>query len=324
MSNPSAASHSDAATFLIPGGILLGIAILTSVARFYSRYRPEWLLRWNDYVLAFSLLLTIAWFALVVAMYSYGRVIVDPRQASIIGPLAVANGVIWFCAMNMIRISMCLMILRLKDSRRWKWPLWSLIAVQIAMILSATSVNLAYCRPISAAWEANPDAVCLKPWQMKAYAYTYNSFNIASDFTLSLIPLAFIAKMHRPKSEKILIGFLMATGLIASVFGVLRLVILLGSFQDQGMIGMAVRSDLLCGLELMVAIIAASLPCLKAPTQRVLHHFGVLHSSSTSASYECFEQISVDSHIRRQIEELSLTQFGSSPGGSKEPGRADV
>jgi len=57
MSNSSspAASTSDAATFLVPGGILLAIAILTSVARFCFRYRPEWLLRWDDYVLAFSL-----------------------------------------------------------------------------------------------------------------------------------------------------------------------------------------------------------------------------------------------------------------------------
>jgi hypothetical protein len=69
---------------------------------------------------------------------------------------------------------MCLMILRLKDSRRWKYPLWSLIAVQIGMIISATSINLAYCRPLSAAWEPNLDAVCLEPWQMEVFAYTYN------------------------------------------------------------------------------------------------------------------------------------------------------
>src|SRR4051794_30319093 len=105
--------------------------------------------------------------------------------------------------------------------------------------------------------------------------------------------------MHRARSEKILIGFLMATGLFASVFGVLRIVILLGYFQDRDMVWMAVRSDLLCGLELMIATIAASLPCLKAPTQRVLHHFGVLRSSSTVA---CVEQVSFGSHVRRQID----------------------
>ena len=127
--------------------------------------------------------------------------------------------------------------------------------------------------------------------------------------------------MHLAKSEKILIGFLMATGLLASVFGVLRLIILLGDFQDQDMVWIAVKSDLLCGLELMVATIAASVPCLKAPTQRVLHHFGVRHSSSTIAYVE---QVSFDSHIRRQIEELSLTHFGGSPDGSQKTGRANV
>lgn len=46
---------SYAAIFLIPGSILMGISILTSIARFYSRYRPEWLFRWDDYVLVFAL-----------------------------------------------------------------------------------------------------------------------------------------------------------------------------------------------------------------------------------------------------------------------------
>jgi len=193
-SNSPAASTSDAATFLIPGSILLGIAILTSVARFYFRYRPEWLLRWDDYVLAFSLvsrnkydpssifnfwsttqLFTVAWFALIIVLYLYGRVIVDPKKASIMGPLMIACSIFWTWALNMIRVSMCLLILRLRDSRRWKWSLWSMIAAHIAMIISATSLNLAYCRPISAVWEANPDAVCLKPWQMRVYGYTYHS-----------------------------------------------------------------------------------------------------------------------------------------------------
>lgn len=108
-------------------------------------------------------------------MYSYGRGVVgNPEPLSIVGPLGATVGVLWFWSMNVVRISMCLMILRLKDSRRWKGPLWSLIAVQVALALSATAVNLCYCRPLSAAWESDPDAVCLKPSQMEAFAYTYN------------------------------------------------------------------------------------------------------------------------------------------------------
>ena len=113
----------------------------------------------------------------------------------------------------------------------------------------------------------------------------------------------------------------MATGLLATIFAALRLFMFLGHFQDQGMVRIAVRGDLLCGLELMVATIAASLPCLKAPTQRVLHHFGVLHSSSTIA---CVEQMSFDSHFRDQVEELPLKHFGGSHDGPQTPRRADM
>jgi len=101
----------------------------------------------------------------------------------------------------------------------------------------------------------------------------------------------------------------MATGLLASVFGVLRLCILLGGFEDREVAWMQVKTDLLCGLEMMVAIIAASLPCLKAPTQRLLYRFSVIHSSPTIDSHRCFEQVTLDSHIRHQIEELCPEHF---------------
>ena len=125
--------------------------------------------------------------------------------------------------------------------------------------------------------------------------------------------------MRRPKSEKILIGCLMATGLFASVFGVLRLVMLLGDFQDRGMVWLQVRSDLLCGIELMVATIAASLPCLKGPTERVLNRFGV-HLSSHAAHPDRYEQITFDSLDKRRIDELPLTNFDSSTNKSQDLG----
>jgi len=120
-------------------------------------------------------MLTIAWFAIVVVLYSYGRGIVGyALPLSIVGPLEAAAGVIWIWSMNMTRVSMCLMILRVKTSKQWKWSLWGLTAVQIGLIIAATSVNLNYCHPLTAAWKPNPDDVCLKPSQMKAFGYTYN------------------------------------------------------------------------------------------------------------------------------------------------------
>lgn len=118
--------------------------------------------------------------------------------------------------------------------------------------------------------------------------------------------------------EKALIGFLMAAGILASVFGVLRLIILLHQFQNRNMAWLEVVTDLLCGLELMVATIAASLPCLKAPTQRLLYHFGLLSSSSEiDASPDSFlDHMAFGDHIRRQIDDLPLTHLSDGPNES--------
>jgi len=126
--------------------------------------------------------------------------------------------------------------------------------------------------------------------------------------------------------EKILIGCLMAAGLLASVFGVLRFLTILTQFQDRNMAWSQTKTDILCGLEVMVAIIAASLPCLKAPTERTLRHFGLLHSSTNiDASPESFlDEMAFGDHIRRQIEELPLAHRSDCSRGFQEISGANI
>lgn len=111
-------------------------------------------------------------------MYHYGRglegFLPDPW---VMGPLVVADGVLWVWGLNMIRISVAFMLLRLKDSWLWRVTLWSIISIQTSMLVVGTTMHLVMCRPISARWAPTPEAICIPTPNFMAYGYVYSGMS---------------------------------------------------------------------------------------------------------------------------------------------------
>ncbi|KAF5705022.1 hypothetical protein FMUND_12283 [Fusarium mundagurra] len=272
----------------------MAIVIISTVARIYCRIRPQWRLAWDDYTLTFAFALTTTWFSLMVLEYiNHGRAIENyPRDLTIIGPIETAMGLIFFWALNVIRISMCLMLLRLKEERAWKWALRILIVLQVCLIIVATGVQMALCRPLSGLWAPTPDTRCIPTEGFRRYWITHYSFHIFCDVVISLMPLTFIYAMHRSLLEKILLCGLMGAGLAATAAALVFLIILVGSFG------------------LFLGVIAANLPCLKAPVHRILIQWGIVrrakHPSADGRSPESFlSKMTYGSHLAEQLHDLS-------------------
>ena len=121
-------------------------------------------------------MLTIVWFAVDAVLYSrFGRGVENyVYDLSIVGPVEVALGIVWLWGVNVARIAMGLMLLELKDEPSWRWPLRLLVILQVCLIIAATSVQLAICRPLSSVWSPTPDAQCISNSGLLNYAYVYN------------------------------------------------------------------------------------------------------------------------------------------------------
>lgn len=270
--------------YLAPFSVLMAVVAITSIARIHTRLNHRGWLDWDDYTLLFAFTVTTAWYFLMVVLYHFGRAVENyVRDPSVVGPIEVSMGVLYSWALNLIRISMCAMLLRLKSERFWRLPLGSLIFIQISLVVSSTCVFLAYCRPISAAWDPLvPNAKCISSEGMLLWAYTYNAFNIFSDFVISLMPLTFIYHMHRSRKEKVLLACLMATGLLATADTVLVLDIVITPLPPPGQPppippwAQSVRFDVLMSLQLFLGIVAANAPCLKGPAHSLLIRLGLL------------------------------------------------
>jgi len=303
---------------LAPIGVLLVICCTTTALRIFWRIKPTWRIGIDDLTLVFALILTIIWYGITAAEYHHGRGIEGlPPVLPTVGPMIVATGVLWVWALNLIRISIAFMLLRLKDSRPWKIALWSIIVVQVSMLIVGTTMHLVLCNPISDRWAA-PGAKthCIPDPSFKAYGYAFSAFTIVSDLVLSLLPLTFIHGLHRPVHEKVLIGCLMSAGLVATAVAITRLLLIvgLGPGANKGPYLNMVQ-DLLWGFELTIGVLAASVPTLKAPIHRKLLSWGVLKDKDgpSDASPNSFlGQISHGSHFTRQMRQWDAVKDDNS------------
>ncbi|KAK4232957.1 hypothetical protein C8A03DRAFT_19869, partial [Achaetomium macrosporum] len=292
---------------LAPVGTFLGIVCITASLRIYWRLRPVRRIGADDLTLSFALqVLTIAWYGVDVAMYHHGRGLEgfspDPWT---MGPLVTADGVLWVWALNIIRISVALLLLRLKNSSPWRLTLWAVMSVQVCMLIVGTTMHLVMCQPISARWAPTATARCIYTPYFMTYGYIYSGFTIASDLILSLLPVTFIHTLHRSRLEKVLIGCLMAAGMAATGIAVTRLFLIMGYLGKGGTAMMNVQQDILWGMELTIGVLTPSISPLKAPVHRLMQPWGLLRSTSVSdMSSESFPDcLPNQSHITCQMRE---------------------
>jgi hypothetical protein len=99
---------------------------------------------------------------------------------------------------------------------------------------------------------------------------------IGMDLALALMPIILIrTTLTRPTREKILIGALMATGLLATAFACKKATYFHTKGEGDQMIN-SVDSTFWAKMEQVTGIIAACMPCLKQPAEELLRKIGIL------------------------------------------------
>lgn len=104
---------------------------------------------------------------------------------------------------------------------------------------------------------------------------------VTMDLILSLMPIKLIMTLNRPKSEKVLIAFLMALGLCATAVSCAKMTTFT-TFGSGDPMQATILPSMYAKMEEIIGIIATSLPCLKQPLQLWLHKIGVLHTNPLS------------------------------------------
>jgi hypothetical protein len=95
------------------------------------------------------------------------------------------------------------------------------------------------------------------------------------DLTLSLMPIKLILTLNRSKSEKVLIGCLMALGLAATAVAGAKMTTY-NSFGTGDPMQATIPPSMYAKLEEIVGIIVSCLPPLKSSVEKLLRNMGIL------------------------------------------------
>lgn len=127
---------------------------------------------------------------------------------------------------------------------------------------------------------AAPTTKCWTPQQIQTSAYVNSAISIITDIVFSLLPISFLRHMNRPIRERLVLGLLMALGLVATLASVLKVTLLYNYRTTKDPFWDVIPLSLWWQLEQNVSIIASCIPTLKSLFEKVLRQVGVLSTQS--------------------------------------------
>ena len=123
---------------------------------------------------------------------------------------------------NMVKVSMLIFVLRIQNSKRLKYVLWSAIWIMFAVNLGTVITLLAQCTPLQKLWNPSIPGYCLPESSVHAGSYVQSAFAIVTDLLCTTTPFIVLRNIRISKRRKFAIWGLMALGLLATVCNALR------------------------------------------------------------------------------------------------------
>ncbi|KAK5653209.1 hypothetical protein OQA88_9107 [Cercophora sp. LCS_1] len=261
------------------------ICLVLLALRLYTRARPVMHLAWDDAAVAVASMASVTQFAIFIAAVPYGvgrhSFYINPEDASQARRLLYFSQLPSGWSVALGKISIALLLLRLKTGRGWRIFLYAMVAVQLATAVHANAMQLAMCRPTSAGWRlAAMAGHCWPVSVLHATIYAHGSVAACTDLVFALIPLTFLGSVRRSVRERLVIALLMGLGVFAAAAVVIKLTLVhtYGAMGD--MLWDSVDLNTWSILEGHLGIVAACLPCLKSPFQAALRRMGLLSDAS--------------------------------------------
>jgi hypothetical protein len=202
---------------------------------------------------------------------------VSPSDRIIAFKCLLAQQTLGILCAALVRLSVAWSLLRFSMWRPWKWSLYTMMGVQVLTYIGFMLLMFGNCRPFRSLWQPVPKDQ-LSCWDRKysvVYGYVANVFLITMDFALAMMPIQLLRHIHRPLREKILIGVLMALGLLATGIAGYKMPLSKKVYLGDTL-STTVELSLWNRLEMLVGIIAACMPCLKSTAERFLQDIGIL------------------------------------------------
>ncbi|KAJ6082816.1 hypothetical protein N7467_006951 [Penicillium canescens] len=203
----------------------------------------------------------------------------------------------WFCeiafcfASIFCKISICIFLMRICIKRVHLWLLYSVMAMTVLAGLVFMFLMLLQCKPLSFFWtrmahhpvvNIQGEGSCINMEIIVAMTYVYSAFAAMCDFTVGILPVFVVYKLHMKRQTKLAVVGILSMACIASSAVIVRIPFV-KTFDDlDDFLYATVQIAYWSNLEVGLGITAGSLATLR-PLLR--HWLGTYADPSYSAGF---------------------------------------
>ncbi|CAG8320912.1 unnamed protein product [Penicillium nalgiovense] len=221
---------------------------------------------WDDYTIIVSYVLGVAIYVLDIYMIrsGFGRNIWDLPFPTITRfyQYFQAMAVMYKVQISLAKISVCIFLLRIFQSRTFRYLAYALIGINAAIGITWASVDAFRCVPTRLTWTG---------WTNEESGYCINFIvavlvnclvNIFVDFILIVMPVYEVVKLQLPLRKKIAVASMFIVGSVLMIIAIIRVVVFWnnrwGANETLGLYPLMHWSVIECQISVMCACLPAS------------------------------------------------------------------
>lgn len=230
--------QSQSAANLACNIICLTVATICVAIRIYTRFVITKSHGWEDYTCVIAWLGLIAYATLMLIPIFNNNAGIhqwDIQAINLIRWTKIANGIeiAYIPIIFITKLSILLLFLRIfvpGGKNRTYWIIQGVILFNFLFYLANLPVEIWPCVPRSKLWTPTEPGHCIKNEEVFVAGGT---INVVSDFTILLLPIVEVWRLHMSKERKIGVSAVFATGLFGCISSIMHLVTSVASARSS-------------------------------------------------------------------------------------------
>lgn len=199
----------------------IACALTSTILRVWVRSRITRNLGCDDYIAAAAMLTSLigAGFITTEVLNGLGRheYYLTSAQRRLFQAVGWADWIQTFITLALMKISICLFLLRIVDTKHVVRGMYALISCITLFTAVSVFLFLGVCRPLRAYWDVGVNGVCLSDHQIESVVIAQGILSVISDLILAALPAIFLRNLEIGLRTKVGLCLLMGLGIFTAV-----------------------------------------------------------------------------------------------------------
>ncbi|RGP66508.1 integral membrane [Fusarium longipes] len=266
MASGLAPAESNAMQIHAPSIVFFLVTPLFIAFRFWSRVTRRTGLGWDDMtiIISFSCAVAVQTIMMVACNYGFGQHIKTLTASNTIIALKLyyVAQIFYKLTINLAKISMLLLYLRIFVHRWFRRCCFTLMGLVTCYMIAAVALSILQCYPISGAWDKSTPPTCIS---LEKFWLANAGFSIAADTLILMLPMHPIctSKLSVPQKRGLIMLLTTGGGLVIAT-SIVRMTTLSSSANTSDTT-FEVSSTMWTIIEQNLAIICTCLPMCRLP-----------------------------------------------------------